>query len=90
MISKKHYKQQFIKDLAEEAYIDLQKAKEHLKEMTSEINEMLQGMEVCLADVESSISAIRNKDTVEKCYEMEKEMNGYPAKSKRTKKGKKK
>ena len=90
MISKKHYKQQFIKDMALQVYVDLQEAKKHLKEMTAEINEMLQGMEVCLVNVENSISAIRNKDTVEKCYEMEKEMNGYPAKSKRTKKGKKK
>ena len=90
MISKKHYKQLFIKDLVNEAYSDLQNAKKQLKEMTVKINELLQGMEVCLEDMEVPLSGINDKDAVEFSYEMEKEMNGYPMKSKKTKKGKKK
>lgn len=90
MISKKHYKQLFIKDLANEAYTDLQNAKKQLKEMSVKINELLQGMEVCLEDMEVPLSGINDKDAVEFSYEMEKEMNGYPTKSKKMKKGKKK
>lgn len=90
MISKKHYKQLFIKDLANEAYSDLQKAKKQLEDMKVKINELLQIMGNRLEDLEIPISGLKDKNAVEYGYEMEKEMNGYPVNNKRTKKDKKK